>query len=125
MEDSTRSFERHGFGLWVTRERAGEGLVGFCGLRFLDDAPEVEVLYGVAPPYWGRGLATEMARAMIRHGFEYAGLDRILAISDTENAASVRVMRKLGMRFEGHTLHEGRRETRCAIRCEEYRSEGA
>lgn len=122
VEDSDRSFKRHGFGLWVAQDKSGDGLVGFCGLRYLDDAPEVEVLYGVAPPYWRLGFATGMARAMIRHGFEEAGLDRILATADTENTASVRVMRKAGMRLVGQTVREGGSETRYEIRRREFRA---
>lgn len=125
VEDSARSFERHGFGLWVALEKSGEGLVGFCGLRYLDDAPEVEVLYGVAPSRWGRGLATEMVRAMIRHGFESAGLDRILAIADTGNTTSERVMRKAGMRFVRRETRDGGREIHYEILRDDPRTSAA
>ena len=76
-------------------------MIGFCGLRRLDDASGVEVLYGIAPAHWGRGLATEVAFAVLRYGFEEAGLGHILGIADKENAASRRVLEKIGMTFEG------------------------
>jgi RimJ/RimL family protein N-acetyltransferase len=96
------------------------GVIGFCGLRRLDDASGVELLYGIAPAHWGRGLATEVAFAVLRYGFEEAGLGRILGIADKENAASRRVLEKIGMTFEGETLHEGRVEARYSVAREDF-----
>lgn len=123
VREGVDAFGRHGFGLWVAEE-AGR-LVGFCGLRPLDYAPGVEVLYGISPSRWGEGFATEVALAMLRYGFEEAGLDRILGIADRENAASRRVLQKIGMTFEEHVVHEGREETRYSIRREEVRPSAA
>ncbi|HJQ29388.1 MAG TPA: GNAT family N-acetyltransferase [Rubrobacter sp.] len=113
VREGMGAFDRHGFGLWVAE--VGEDLVGFCGLRPLDYAPEVEVLYGISPSRWGEGLATEAALAMLRYGFEEAGLDRIVGIADRENAASRRVLEKIGMTFEEYVLYEGREEARYSI----------
>jgi len=113
VREGAGDFERHGFGLWVAEE--ADRLVGFCGLRPLDHGPDVEVLYGIAPSRWGKGFATEVALAMVRYGFEEAGLDRILGIADKENAASRRVLEKIGMTFEEHVIHEGREEARYSI----------
>jgi ribosomal-protein-alanine N-acetyltransferase len=99
----------------------GENLVGFCGLRPLDNAPGVEVLYGIAPSSWGDGFATEAALAMLHYGFEEAGLDRILGIADKQNAASRRVLEKIGMTFEEYLLNEGREEARYSIQREGFR----
>jgi ribosomal-protein-alanine N-acetyltransferase len=62
------------------------------------DAPP-ELMYALAPEYWGQGLATEAARAVLAHGFEQLQSPRITAASDPPNAASVRVLERLGMRF--------------------------
>jgi ribosomal-protein-alanine N-acetyltransferase len=120
IREAVEGFERHGFGLWVA-EGADGALLGFCGLRHLDDGPEVEVLYGVAPSEWGRGLATEMALAMLRHGFERVGLPVILGIADTANTASRRVLEKIGMTFERYASHGGREEAHYSIRPEAFR----
>ena len=114
VRGSIRDRERYGFGLWVAEGDDGT-LLGFCGLRHLDDEPAVEVLYGVSPEEWGRGLATEMAAAMLRHGFERANLTRILGIVDDENTASRRVLEKVGMTFERYVFQEGRKEARYAL----------
>ena len=56
-------------------------------------------MYGLAPAFWGRGLATEAARAVLAHGFGTVGLARVIAATDVPNTASTRVMERLGMRF--------------------------
>ena len=122
VREAVKGFGRHGFGLWIAERAEGERApIGFCGLRHLDGGPEVEVLYGVSPPEWGRGIATEMARAMLRYGFERAGLARVLGIADAENAASRRVLEKVGMTFEGYVVKGNREEARYMIRAEDFR----
>ena len=111
-------FAQHGFGLRVAEE--GGCVIGFCGLRRLDDTSGVALLYGIAPAHWGRGLVTEVAFAVLRYGFEEAGLGRILGIADKENAASRRVLEKIGMTFEGETLYEGRVEARYSVTKEDF-----
>jgi ribosomal-protein-alanine N-acetyltransferase len=78
-----------------------EALIGFCGLRGIDGGADIEVLYGLRPEFWGRGLATEAAQAVLRFGFEQVGLEEIFAGADFENAASVRCMERLGMTYAG------------------------
>jgi len=76
-------------------------VIGWCGLGPLDFNPaEIEIFYGLAKDYRGRGLATEAARAVMDYGFDSIGLDRIVAVADPDNIASVRVLEKLGMKFE-------------------------
>jgi RimJ/RimL family protein N-acetyltransferase len=66
----------------------------------------VELLYGLYQNFWGRGLATEAARAVLRFGFEEVGLEEILACADLDNPASVRVMERLGMSYAGERREE-------------------
>lgn len=115
VRESVEDFGRHGLGLWVA-EWGGDAPVGFCGLRHLDGGPEVEILYGVSPSEWGKGLATEISQAMLRHGFETVGLTRVLGVADAENVASRRVLEKIGMTLEGCYVHEGREQARYVIR---------
>lgn len=122
VREVVEDFGRHGFGLWISERRQHRGdPIGFCGLRHLDDEPEVEILYGISPPEWGRGFATEVALAVLRYGFERAGLDRVLGIADAGNLASRRVLEKIGMTFKGSVVNEGREEVRYAIRPEDFR----
>jgi RimJ/RimL family protein N-acetyltransferase len=91
-----------GFCLWklLARVREDAGLIGFCGLQPLPESEEIEIGWWLARAWWGRGLATEAARAALRDGFGRAGLQRIVAIAQPANTASIGIMRKLGMRFE-------------------------
>jgi ribosomal-protein-alanine N-acetyltransferase len=88
------------YGLWAVVDKSDGAFLGHCGFLPLDGTPEVEIGYAIARSHWGRGLATEAAGAALRYGFEQAGLDRIVAITRPENAASQKVMKKIGLRFE-------------------------
>jgi RimJ/RimL family protein N-acetyltransferase len=89
------------FCLWKLLPKFGGPLIGFCGLQPLSDTPEIEIGWWLARDRWGQGLATEAARAALRDGFERVGLARIVAIAQPANTASVHIMQKLGMRYEG------------------------
>jgi [ribosomal protein S5]-alanine N-acetyltransferase len=89
-------FERHDFGLWLLRERIDHSLVGFAGIWPFRDAQEFELLYGVDEAMWGHGYAVEAAQAVIEHCFHTLDLPVIKASTDVGNAASVRVLEKLG-----------------------------
>ena len=93
-------WEELGFSRWAVMHRQDETLIGWCGLAPLDKTTEVEIGYGMAKSYWGRGLTTEAARATLRHAFEGLGLRRITAVAYPDNTASQRVMEKIGMKYE-------------------------
>jgi ribosomal-protein-alanine N-acetyltransferase len=93
-------WECHAFGVWAVTEKTTGTLLGQCGLRFLPELQEVEVLYLLARAHWGQGLASEAAGAALDYGFGEANLERIIALTKPENTASRRVMEKLGMQYE-------------------------
>jgi ribosomal-protein-alanine N-acetyltransferase len=102
---SLKTFAAEGFGLFGVRLRDGDGeLIGYCGLLHLGVTGRVELLYALLPGWWGRGLATEAARACLRFAFEELGLERVVAGADPPNTASLRVLEKLGMRPIGELL---------------------
>jgi RimJ/RimL family protein N-acetyltransferase len=80
------------------------GLLGAIGLVLAMDHLRGELGYWVGVPYWGRGIATQAARAVIRFAFEELGLERVYAMHFARNPASGRVLVKAGMRHEGR-LH--------------------
>jgi RimJ/RimL family protein N-acetyltransferase len=118
-------YESHGFGMWAVIDKSTGAMAGWCGLVFLDETPEVEVGYGVARDYWGRGLMTEAARASLRYGFERAGLPRIVAVAMPEHTASRRIMEKLGMRYEKNVFHYGHDLVYYAIGREDFQPDGS
>ena len=96
IEDSSRDFAAGGYGVWLIREQGRAGLVGTAGLRPLEDLG-LEIFYSLAPGSWGRGYATEAARAVVEHALGPLGLPEVLAEVDEGNAASVAVIKRLGM----------------------------
>ena len=96
LEEPRRKFQ-----LAVTL-RDGGALIGNAGIRRKDaNEFEADIGYEISHEHWGKGYATEAARALVAHGFETMGLHRISAMCNAENAASVRVLERIGMRQEG------------------------
>jgi len=91
-------WERHGFGRWAAIYKPTGVFIGYGGLRSFHGEPELVYLLG--RPYWRRGLATEMALACLKFGFEELMFERIIAMAKTPNVRSHRVLEKTGMRFE-------------------------
>jgi ribosomal-protein-alanine N-acetyltransferase len=94
-------WRQHGFGMWSVFRKADGVFVGRCGFRYLDNTTEIELGYTLGKVHWGQGYATEASRAVLRYAFEVMKLKRLVAIADPANTASVNVMRKVGMTFEG------------------------
>ena len=128
LERIVRHWDEHGFGLWAVQPRAGdvEACIGFAGFAipsFLpDELPAVEVGWRLSRAWWGRGLATEAARASVRFGLEEIGVRTIVSIIDPGNARSLRVAEKLGMRPGRDRVHP---VTRRRLRVMELRGEAA
>jgi RimJ/RimL family protein N-acetyltransferase len=98
-----------GFGGWAVEIPGVTSFAGYVGLsRPLFEAsftPCVEIGWRLARPLWGRGYATEGARAALAFGFEKVGLAEIVSFAVTANLRSIRVMEKIGMRFAGEFEH--------------------
>jgi len=99
MERNLVHWAEHGFGLWMLRDPAAAVPIGRAALRHLDveGVDEVEVGYGFLPEYWGRGLATEVARACVGIGRDRLGLRSVVALTLPTNVASQQVMLKVGL----------------------------
>ncbi|MFN2398499.1 MAG: GNAT family N-acetyltransferase [Gemmatimonadaceae bacterium] len=91
-----------GLNLAITSRDTGL-LVGSVGLRMQREHQRAELGFWVGKPFWGRGYCTEAAAAMVRHGFEAMGLNRIYAYYLSRNPASGRVLEKIGMTHEGRS----------------------
>jgi RimJ/RimL family protein N-acetyltransferase len=109
LERNLAHWAARGFGLWMLRDRDTGGVIGRAVLRHLDvdGVDEVETGYGFLPGLWGRGLATEIARACVHIGCERLGLASVVGITVPTNTASQRVMRKAGLHYERDIVHAG------------------
>lgn len=103
-----RHWDDHGFGWWAVRDHAGR-FVGRGGLRrvLVEATEELEIGYGIIANAWGRGYATELARAAAAAGFERIGAVSLCSFTLPSNAASRRVMEKVGLEFERDVVHVG------------------
>lgn len=108
IEAFQRHWEEHGFGLFALVLRETGELAGFTGLAvptFLPEVmPAVEIGWRLGKRHWGRGLATEAARAVVEYARTEVGLKRLVSIHQVGNDASARVMIKLGMSLERETV---------------------
>ena len=106
-----RHWEERGFGLWALEGKESGTFVGFAGLSYQEDWPEgehrTEVGWRLDRAFWGRGLASEAAKASVTYGLETLGLERIISIIQPGNTASRRVAEKAGLTPRGETRWRG------------------
>lgn len=112
-------FKKHGYGLWAVSEHGKTNFIGFIGLSYIDFpaafTPTVEVGWRLAYEYWGKGYATEGAKASLKYGFEVLNLQEIISFTSVQNLRSRAVMEKIGMLrdpkddFDHPKLPEGHR----------------
>ncbi len=99
LDSIINAFRRRGFGRWAVVHKETGRLIGYCGFSAGISAAGIEIAYMLARPFWGRGLATEAARACLRYAFEELRLPSVSAITRPGNLRSRRVMEHLGMKF--------------------------
>jgi RimJ/RimL family protein N-acetyltransferase len=89
-------------GLWATIHKETGKFIGRCGLLpwTIEDQYDVEVVYTIAEEYWGQGLGSEAAQAILNYGFEKLNLSRLICMIEPENIGSQKVAEKIGMSLE-------------------------
>lgn len=105
--DNYPDFKAVGYGRWACVLKESQRIIGFCGLKHLDDLGETDIGFRFLPEYWGQGLATEAAAACLDFGFEEIGLDRIIGLVLPQNRASIRVLEKIGLQPDGKIELDG------------------
>jgi RimJ/RimL family protein N-acetyltransferase len=94
------SYERNGFGLWLVELRNTKIPTGICGLLKRDTLTDADVGFAFLPEFWSMGYAYESASAVMGYARNVIGLKRVLAITNPDNAGSIKVLEKIGLRFE-------------------------
>lgn len=106
-----QDFIEYGYGYWAVTIKSTKEFIGYTGLNFLDYeahfTPVVEISWRIASKHWGKGYATEAAKAVLKIGFEKYGLKEIVSLTVPANKRSIRVMEKTGMKrdLEGDFHH--------------------
>jgi RimJ/RimL family protein N-acetyltransferase len=94
------SYARHGHGLWMVELKETQTPIGICGLIKRDVLEDVDVGYALLPEFCGLGYAAEAAAAALAHARDTLGLRRVVAVVNEENGRSLRLLEKLGFRYE-------------------------
>lgn len=123
LQEYIAHWDTNGFGLWLLRDRASGEFAGRAGLKGIEIGGnwEIELGYTFLQPYWGRGLATEIAQASLEVGFERLGLENLVCFTLPTNLASKRVMEKVGFVFEREVIHTGEPTLLHRLTRDEYR----
>lgn len=92
-------YETNGYALYAVVYKEDQHLIGYCGLmpQVVNDVPEIELGYRLHPAYWGRGLGTEAARAVVDYAANTLKLERLVAVIEADNIGSVQVALRAGM----------------------------
>ncbi len=95
-----RSYAEQGFGLYMVELKDDLKPIGMCGLLRRETLEDVDLGFAFLPQFWGQGYAYESTKAVLAHGKADFDLKRIVAVTASDNQAAIRLLEKLGMRFE-------------------------
>ena len=97
------------YDLWPVEEKHSKEVIGDCGLltKEVDGREEIELIYILKAPAWGKGYATEIGQALVKYAFKEMKLGRVISLIEPENKASERVALKIGMKFEKEVIRPG------------------
>ena len=97
-------YEQNGYGRWMVIEKETNKPIGWCGLKYHSDTKETDIGYRFLQSAWGKGFATESAKACLDYGFKHFNLNQIIGNAMKANSASINVFKKLGMTYLNDTL---------------------
>jgi RimJ/RimL family protein N-acetyltransferase len=94
------SYERNGFGLCLLELKDSRVPMGMCGLLKREELPEPDIGFALLPDFWSKGFAFEAATAVLQDARQRLDIQRVLAITSLDNEASIKLLERLGFRFE-------------------------
>jgi RimJ/RimL family protein N-acetyltransferase len=94
------SYAKFGFGLWLVETKSEGVPIGMCGLLKRDVLDDVDIGYALLPEFWAQGYAMESASAVMSYAGKVLGLDRVVAVVNPNNQSSIRLLEKMGFKFE-------------------------
>ncbi|MBK7449513.1 MAG: GNAT family N-acetyltransferase [Anaerolineales bacterium] len=115
IQYQTEHWDKHSYGQMAVTLRETGQLMGWCGLEFLPDTNETEVGYLLSGIFWGKGYATEAAKASVQFGISEIKLSEIIGLTDPLNIASQRVLEKCGLTFTRRQAYFGMEMFRFAL----------
>ncbi len=98
VEINIRQYQTHGYGRYAVRLKENRTLIGMCG--FLNEPYGIDFGYRYSKGSWGKGLGFEAAKEVLAYGFSELGLERVVGLTAEQNIRSIRILEKLGFKFE-------------------------
>jgi ribosomal-protein-alanine N-acetyltransferase len=120
-----RNEREHGFSMWRLVLRPWGDFAGFCGIQPVPTTGEIEIGWWLRPKFWRQGLATEAARAALQVAFRERKIPEVIAVAMPDNAASRRIMLRLGMTYTGPSVYRDLEVVRYVVKREEYLAHSA
>lgn len=105
-------YKNYGYGRWATIYKPEDKIIGFAGLKYLPELNQTDIGFRFLPSYWGKGLATEASREILKYGFDKLGIDEIIGIAMPENIGSCRVLEKIGLKLYKKAPYDDDEETK-------------
>ena len=102
VEMNIRQYRTHGYGRYAVRLKENKNIIGMCG--FLNEPYGIDFGYRYSKDSWGKGLAFEAAKKVLEYGFLELALDKVLGLTAEQNYGSIRILEKLGFKFEESLL---------------------
>ena len=100
LDGPVASYDRNGFGLYLVELKDSHAPAGMCGLLKRDDLPDADIGFAFLPDFWNKGFALEAAKAVLNYAQKELNLKRVLAIVNPDNESSIKLLQKLGFKFE-------------------------
>ncbi|KGK00341.1 GNAT family N-acetyltransferase [Thalassotalea sp. ND16A] len=95
-------YQQHGYGRWAVVDRFSHQVIGFCGFKYIADLAMPDFGYRFLPEYWGKGFGSETALACKYYGQKELGISRYFADAMADNVASIKIIKRLGLKFSGY-----------------------
>ncbi len=101
-------YRLNGYGRWAVIDKTKHKFIGWCGLKFGEMEDETDIGFRFFEEEWNKGYATESALACVKYGFENLKLKRIIGRAMKENSGSIKILEKIGLKYEKDTELDGK-----------------
>ena len=118
VEMSIRQYQTHGYGRYAVRLKQNRKLIGMCG--FLNEPYGIDFGYRYSKDSWGKGLGFEAAKEVLDYGFSKLGLKKVVGLTAEQNVGSIRILEKLGFKFEEKLLFNNTRALKYSFTRNEF-----
>lgn len=105
------NYEQLGFGLWLFLDKKNDQAMGLCGLLQRDNLDDPDIGFAILPEFAGKGYGFEIAQATMVYAAETLGIQKVVGITSTQNIASIKLLNKIGLQFEGTILYANSQPT--------------